>query len=170
MKEYTLKQFLDEFYNISQHLCKETDVDYLLSSKKMCIIRSAKQDVFEKFLSLLKNHGYNGEILVIGRQEDLRYKEQGLDIYVVNEDIQYNASDVQEVITTFAPDTIGMLYGNKVHEGHINLLEIVTMVKGKRFAVSREIEISELVEIEKYLCGKIIYDNFCEWVHLQAEE
>lgn len=162
---------VDKIIESYDNMMLDCDFEELENKKNIVLLRSAKEEVLCRFLERLDRRGYEGNVHIIGRKSDERYREEyeNLTIFVnvVDDKQRYTVKNTREFIKALDADAICFLYQEKISLNHDNLLQIVNQTDCSGYAISNQLNIVKLIGVERYLTGKQIYMQLCDWFYTE---
>lgn len=160
---------VDKIIECFDSMIVDSSIKELEKKANIVLLRSAKEDVLCRFLKYLENENYTGIIHIIGRKGDEKYiqifENLKILVYAVDDRQKYTVDNTNEYIQKVQADAVCFLYQNKISASHENLLQIVNQLNCGRYAISNQLKINKLIGLNKYLIGKRIYDELCDWFY-----
>lgn len=153
---------------------RASSISELIKKENLLLIRSVRQAVFEEFIGLLISQNFRGTLYLIGREEDKKYVEQydniKINLYAAPEEQRYSLDNTGRYIDQIKADGVCFLYQSKIQDDSLNLLKIMERMKCNRFAVSNQMEVFELERLERYLAGRQMYQELCNWYYFRNND
>lgn len=160
---------IDKLKKCYDNMTVESSMDELKLKKNIVLLRSAKEDIFCKFLKNLDDSGYAGKIYIIGRNSDeeciLKFKKLDLTLFAIENEQVYTTENTNKYIEALKPEAVCFLYQNKISIGHENLLQIIVQAEGAGYAISNQLNVVKFIELNPFITGKRIYDELCDWFY-----
>lgn len=164
-----LNVIVDKIIECYKSMMVDSSIEELEKKDNIVLLRSSKEDVLCRFLKCLENVKYAGNIHIIGRKGDKKYiqifESLKILVYLVEEKQKYTVENTNAYIPKIEADAVCFFYQNKISSSYENLLQILNQVNCARYAISNQLKIVEFIELNKYLIGKRIYDELCEWFY-----
>ena len=149
----------------------DSSIEDLCTKDNIVLIRSAKDDVMQSLLEHLSHISYNGNLFLIGRQDDekwiSKYPDMNIDLYIVDDNEMYTVENTKEYIDKVNVDAVCFLYQKKVSSTHDNLIEIIEYANCRGYAISRQLRAIKFDtnKMKHYRHGKSIYEDLCSWYY-----
>ena len=167
----SIKELVAEIQTCCQiDLLQESDLDELLTKEKLVLIRSARQELLEKFLNVMAERNYKGVLNIIGRAEDRayikRYAQLHLRLYEAPTEQRYSVENTRTYLEGMKAEGICFLYQSAVSNDYVNLLEILEQANCSCYAISNQLHVSKIKNLEKNLASRRLYKALCNWFYL----
>lgn len=168
----SFNMIIDKIVESYNNMLLDCDFEEIENKKNIILLRSAKEDVLCRFLDCLDSRSFAGNIHIIGRKGDEKYRTEYdnliISVDVVDDKQQYSVQNTKEFIKKINADAICFLCQDKVSVNHDNLLQIVSQMDCSGYAITNKLSAIKIIEAERYLIGKQIYMALCNWFYMVA--
>lgn len=168
---FSWNMIVDKISGCMYDMMMEGSLSEIENKENIIVVRSAKDEVMQKFLAHLCEVGYRGNLYVIGRECDKKYISEypqiKIVLYTIQDDDKYSVENTKAYINNLQVDAICFLYQKELSCNHNNLFRIIMEKDCAGFAVSRDIDVVKFnrLKMQHYLIGEYVYNALCDWFY-----